>query len=929
MDKLPVRLTRFIGRRGDLERLSSLIRVNRLLTLTGAGGCGKTRLALQFARDIESQSSDEIGDLRWVDLAQSSSGRSVAAAVADIFGLSCTRTFDPLYALRKHLSARAAFVVFDNCEHVLADCADTLHQLLIDCPKLRVLATSREPIGVDGETVWRVPSLPVPQRQEYSDFASCARYESVQLFADRAAYAQPTFKLDVENVAAVARICRQLDGIPLAIELAAGLIGALSPAEIAGTLHSGLAVSDTRDQSRLPRHRTLRASMDWSYALLSDAERTLLRRLAVFVGGFTREAAQEVCAKGAFREVDVLTALVRLVNKSLVMVEPFGTGYRYRLLEIVRQYAHEQLMASGEAVWLCDRHLFYFTTSLNELSQRLECANQPLLLDVFDIERANARTAMDWAIEHWHGGKEVLRLAAALTFYFNIRVDVSEGQRWFDDALRVGSAECSIERARVLWAAGYQAFTAGMRSENVQLALDMAREVGDVQTQCRAFCTLGSIDAVRHPQRSRVLLEKSIDLAKTVGDQWCITNALGFIAASWKLQSNIPGLRKWSALAHDAMQIRSNPSLEAWHWVRVSTLEFLCGNLSAAVNAARRGRVIAKEIGNPLCIGCCAMWQATAQCWRGHAEESLRDIETLEAREWVSARSPVAALFIDTSRGMCALATGRLDLAETHLRRAERFSTEADYVPVLVVCLVELAEVVWLLGRKAEAETILERAMQCAQALEDMRHISVIHAQRARLSVGIDNERAVQLSREALTLQRDHGYVLEQTRTLSLTIGLMIELGRHAVACELMGLRNATWKRMGVKARYAEAQADRLNLQRLRETFDDKKQHQAMDRGSAMSIDDAIALLVWTPGKRQRSLIGWSSLTPSELVIAELIAKGMTTREIAAHLAVSAGTVKTHLAHIFSKLGVARRSELAAEAVRQFPKHHATANVLR
>ncbi len=391
---LPAPLTSFVGREWELAAVRRVQAGTRLLTLTGPGGGGKTRLALALAEELLWAYAHGV----WlVNLASVTDPALVPRVVASALGLRPAGPPVPLTAaLAAALRERQLLLVLDNCEQLLPACAVVVEALLLACPHLEIVATSREPLGVSGEVVWRVPPLSVPEcgrpgasgdqrtarHGGEADAAALLRYDAVRLFVERARLQRPDFTLTAGNAPAVAEICRRLDGIPLAIELAAARLSVLSVPQIAARLHDRFRLLTGGGRTALPRHQTLRAALDWSHDLLFAAEQALLRRLAVFAGGFTLEAAEAVCASGAddrppttddrstrhdpavggrppsvIAEHDVLDLLAQLVGKSLVLAEEHGGAVRYRLLETVRQYAEEQLDQAGEAAAVRARHL--------------------------------------------------------------------------------------------------------------------------------------------------------------------------------------------------------------------------------------------------------------------------------------------------------------------------------------------------------------------------------------------------------------------------------------------------------------------------------------------------------------------------------------------------------------------------------------------
>src|SRR5918998_3407526 len=342
---LPLELSSFVGREKGLAEVERLLEHNRLLTLTGSGGCGKTRLALAVASELVEEFEDGV----WlVELAPLVDPSLVPRAVASTLGVREQPGRSPTETLSDYLGSKKVLLVLDNCEHLIEACAELAEALLHSCPELRALATSREALGIAGEVAWPVPSLSLPDLRRLPDIESLPQYESARLFLERTAAVNPTFTLTEQNAGAVAQVCYRLDGIPLAIELAAARAKVLSVEQISERLDDSFRLLAAGSRTAMPRHRTLHATMDWSHELLSREERVLFRRLSMFAGGFTLEAAESVCAGEELERDEVLELLSYLVDKSLVIMREVGGETRFRLLETVRQYGREKLGEAGD-----------------------------------------------------------------------------------------------------------------------------------------------------------------------------------------------------------------------------------------------------------------------------------------------------------------------------------------------------------------------------------------------------------------------------------------------------------------------------------------------------------------------------------------------------------------------------------------------------
>ncbi len=414
---LPMQLTSFIGREREINELKKLIAKTRLLTLTGVGGTGKTRLALQVSADVVEDFEDGV----WlVELAPLSDSALVPQAVASMLGLQEPMGRAVLDILKDYLLRKNLLLVLDNCEHLIEACAQLADALLHVAPHLNILATSREALGIAGESTYHVRSLSLPDTPQPSpDILS--QYDAVSLFIDRAVAVQPNFQVTNENAPSVAQVCTRLDGIPLAIELATARVKGLNVEQIAVRLNDRFRLLTSGSRTVLPRQRTLQATIDWSYKLLSEEERVLIRRLSVFAGGWTLEAAERVCANEELGSDQILDLLLRLVDKSLVVADMDANEPRYQMLETIRQYAQEKLDEAGESSLARDRHLIYFRRLAEQAKPQLISSQQLVWLDRLEIELDNIRAALSWAQEG--GAVEVgLHLATDLEMFWLYRV---------------------------------------------------------------------------------------------------------------------------------------------------------------------------------------------------------------------------------------------------------------------------------------------------------------------------------------------------------------------------------------------------------------------------------------------------------------------------------------------------------------------------
>jgi len=533
---LPLARTSFIGRERETLEVKRLLAMTRLLTLTGAGGCGKTRLALKVASDLVGAYPDGV----WlVDLAPLSEAEMVQQAVAQALGVREQTGRALLETLKDTLRSRKMLLVVDNCEHLVEALVGLVDTLLDSCPGLRVLATSRETLNAAGEVNWVVPSLIVPDsHQEAYTPQELEGYESVRLFVERAHQRNPSFELSSPNGRAVAQVCRRLDGIPLAIELAAGRMGVLSAEQLASRLEDSLKLL-TGGPTAEPRHRTLRATLEWSHELLSEPERTLFRRLSVFAGGWTLEAAEEVCSGVGIEQDDVLDILSKLVDKSLVVAEvsPGVEGeLRYRMLEPIRQYCQERLEESREADATRDRHAASFLALAEKAGPELRGLRQVPWLKRLDTEQNNVRAALAWLLGKGES-ETAARIGWALWLFWWMHGHFTEGRRWMEETLAKGVSMPAAPRAKALFVAGTMADgQADRRSAQPLLeeSLMHFRELGDKLGSALALSGAGlvAVGQGRH-ERGVALFQEAVDLFLEIGERWGASVTLSFSAVGW------------------------------------------------------------------------------------------------------------------------------------------------------------------------------------------------------------------------------------------------------------------------------------------------------------------------------------------------------------------------------------------------------------
>jgi predicted ATPase/DNA-binding CsgD family transcriptional regulator len=514
---IPTALTALVGRERDIAEVTRLVGDNRLVTLVGSGGVGKTRLAIEEAAALASRFADGV-DL--VDLSEVPDPALLWATVARAVGVEEKADAELAKRLTRVLRPQNRLLVLDNCEHLLAETAAVVVRLLSGCPRLWILATSREGLGVPGEVIWRVPSLTFPWPGHQPVLDEMEQFGAMALFAERARAARPGLVISAADIAPLSAICFRLDGIPLALELAAARVSALSIREIADRL-DGRFLLLSRTVGAPARHQTLRASVDWSHQLLSQAEQALFRRLAVFAGGWSLSAAEEVGADPPVGRGEAARLLAGLVDKSLVQAEDSATGTRYRLLEAVRAFALEQLVAAAELDEARARHGAYFADLGERVAARLHGWDQGLWASRLDQDQANLRAASQWCAADPARAVHGLRMAAGLWEYWLIRGLIKEGAAWLEDALHRAPGPSGTRAAALAGLAVFTTLRGGFQRGGELLAASIAlyEQADDLSGQARALAILGFWQANDDdPEGSAETLDRAISLADRARD---------------------------------------------------------------------------------------------------------------------------------------------------------------------------------------------------------------------------------------------------------------------------------------------------------------------------------------------------------------------------------------------------------------------------
>ncbi len=918
-NNLPIQLTTFVGRDRELQELRRLLDSSRLVTLTGSGGCGKTRLALQTAVERLDRHVDGVW---YIELAPVGETTSVARVVADVLRIADEPDRSVTATLTERLRDRDLLVVLDNCEHLLAEATSLTDALLRACPQVRLLTTSRQPLNVAGEAPWRVPSLDLPGGGEPEPIDALGRYDAVRLFVDRATRARSNFRLTDRNSAAVVQLCRRLDGIPLAIELAAALSRALTPEQILTGLDDRFRLLTGGAAALLPRQQTLRASVDWSHNLLDDGERTLFRRLSTFSGGFTLDAAEAVCAAEGLETADILTLLAKLVDRSLVLLDDVGAEPRYALLETIKEYGRERLEEAGEDVGNRDRHLDHFAALVRQTAPALLNAQQGASLDRLLPDHDNMRAALEWADASLDAPR-LLQMAIDLTFFWFLSGQFKEGDGWLHRAIGDADQLDPQLRSQACWGRAYLNFYGGDLAAAYEIAVDakaLAEAAGDDATVARALDTIGSLMQLSEPEAALPLLREAADRALAQGDDYFHADSLQKCAWCHLWQDRYdPALPLLDEALVVAQRLGSQ-FLLAWHWIGCGWVEVRRGDLPVArrtlVDAARAADV-ARE---PMTTIFAAWFQAEVE---------------LQAGEYMLADSVLSQCDHDLqSRGMTDFHRAYLGSLLVRARMIGGNPPNAEDVDKAVALLAGIAddgalvieghflpvvaEALITLGALDRASAIVLRHLEVAGALDNPLMLGWSHGLLARADrAGGDIEAAESHAHEALARFADHGFGPDAVDALELLAVLAADDQSWTEAARLRGATERIraergWHRWPLRAALV-ASADAAIDAAL--GVDEVAGRRT--EGAALDLDGAVAYVRRARGTRGRPAAGWRSLTPTELEVVRLVAEGLTNPQIGERLFIARATVKAHLAHVFSKLDVTSRSELASEATRR------------
>jgi predicted ATPase/DNA-binding CsgD family transcriptional regulator len=905
-NNLPAEISTFVGRIDDLARCADLLRQGRLLTLTGAGGAGKTRLALRLAATL---AAGFPGGLWWIDLAPLTGPGAVTEAVARaVPTVPATADFD---AMVEVLGEVQTLLVLDNCEHLGAGVPEFTDRLLRRTRALRVLATSRGVLEVEGEIVWRVKPLAVPPADTRE--TDLHRYDAARLFVERAGQVRPDVTPQTADVVAV---CRQLDGLPLALELAAARFRTATMTQILTGLGDRFALL-TRSAGTAPsRQRTLLASVQWSHDLLTDRAQLLLRRLSVFAGGWTLDAARTVTGFSPLEPAQVGDVLAGLVDVSMVQLEDAAGAGRYRLLETIRAYASDRLAEAGETADLADRHLEWAA----DLAQELEAgtaAADPAALAQLEAEAANLHAALDHAASAAPASHAGLRLVAALGFFWVHRGYALAGDHRATEVIEAAPNAPAWLRARAVQAHAYTCFYGadpGTAGTTARAALKLAEQPRngsgptDPRTVGRAHQLLAAISLLHDPAASREHLTAALPAARQAADLWAEIEILQTFALSYLAQHRPALARPYLNQSRPLAEATCHRVQLVWELILAGLCDAGAGSFTSAAHLLEQGTRAARQVGDTMVELFAWAGLATVELATGNLQRTATigstfadaDARTGPLQRAITDLMHVADALTDPGKAAHAL----LDLSDRPLVRIA-----GDHIRYRLAAASFLTQAG---DRRAAEDTIQDTLSRCEAIDSPLAGACRILLARLRRADGHQAE-AETLAHQGLAEIDSAGLKPELPDALEVIGGIAVDAGRPAEGLRLLVAADMLHQDMGQHCPHqATATADR---ERAAEALGSQAA-EITAQAAQLTAQAAVSYARRSRGPRQRPDHGWDSLTPTEREVVQLVTEGLSNPDIADRLFISRATVKTHLSHVFSKLDVINRAQLVALATR-------------
>ena len=914
---LPAPINRFIGRERDVAAVGDLITSARLVTLTGCAGMGKTRLGLEAAR----RNLSEFDGARFVDFA-AAAPESVNGAVASAMAARPKSPPATPENIAAEIGDKRTLLFFDSCEHVVGEVAGLAETLLSSCPGLSIVATSCEPLNLVGERVWRLGPLSIPAEGD-SSFGLLSEYEAVALFTDQAKAVRPDFRLNHRSAAAVAAICRRLEGIPLAIQLAASRLRSLSAAEVLERLDDGFDFLVRDSRNSLGRHESLAAAFEWTHELLSTSEKLLFRRLSVFAGGFNLAGAERVCAGGKLVREELIDLIEGLESKSFVVSDTSVSPTRYRMLETVRSFARRKLMGSSEARSMERAYEAWCEDLVTAAVPDLLGPAQAKALVGLDQEWINIRSALersrganDWA--------RALSLASGLTDYWWLSGRFEEGIEILEQAVpkfeeaSPKTKKLDSQRTKALWGLGLLALQVGRFDQALVAAEESLTLYGaakDRRGQARAALLMGLLHLFRNPTKAMEWSQRAAGQAAKLRDDWCLAESLANCGRAHMMLGHPRQAAEVFGQALEAAKRWGEPRGIASALIGLGWINNVRGNVEAAEGFLGEALQLSAESGR----------SEKAEALLFLAEVSRGREDTAKARELLEQGLAMAqqmrsrVLIARSYAGLARLAQSENDPegAARYFDHAIMAARNSGFSYILTRALQGRSQLSAADGDREGARAQLLEALDVARHSSDKSGMAQsLYPLAIFTRAGGDDDKASALFYEALDLYSEIGDNPGITVCLGALAGIAIVQGRLPTAARLFSLAHSLLDsdEPGFST-FCSCDACRCNeseVALLRQKMGEKEFEAAWEQGAEMSLEEAVQYATRGRGSREdRATSGWGALTRVERDVVRQLIEGGTNSEIGERLFMSPRTVGSHLAHIFDKLNIRSRKEVA------------------
>lgn len=849
---LPLQLTSFVGREKEILEVKRELLGDRFVTLTGPGGTGKTRLALQVGAELLELFPDGVWQVEFASLSDAS---LVPQTVAAVLGVRESSGRPTIAVLTDYLRNREMLLILDNCEHLLAASAQLVEALLQSCPNLCILATSREALNIPGEISYRVPSLSIPDPRNPTHLPSLSKYEAMQLFVQRAEIVRPGFELTEANAHAVAQICRRLDGIPLAIELSVARVKMMPVEQVAARLDDRFRLLTGGSRNALPRHQTLRALIDWSYDLLSDQERTLFRRLSVFAGGWTLDAAEAICAGEGIHPGDVLDLLTQLVNKSLVIPESKADAEaRYRLLETIRQYARERLLEAGGGEEVRERHLQYYLKLSERAEPELRGPYQIAWLDRLEDEVDNIRAALEWSFDvNVEAG---LRILSALLWFWHIRSGKVEGIEWLERALATDAQERdgtppslarAMIRGKALNAVGTLMIMHGDSERACQLSresLALHEELGPAGRLgvAHALWNLAQGDSYHEDlDQASALAERSLRLYREAGDKFGVAQCLDHLGSYALIRADYSRAKQlWEEDLALRREIGDKDGV-AWSLSLLANLALWKGEHEQAWQLYTESQNAFREIGNKWAVSMALSGMGSVMLSQGNFEQASKLYEeALAYGRDMGDQNTIAGRRYDLAR--VAWSMGEYERAARMYEDTLALVRKMNNKGGTAGTLYDLGTVALVQGNLELAQKRFEESIAIGHEIEGQFTIGYATNGLGKVAFARGNfEEAHSLHTRALRMFRESGNHWNIAYTLEAFIALAVARGDMQQAARLLGATETFYSQLRFLISPREREQHERDIRSVHLSLGEEAFEALWAEGQAMTLEQAVA----------------------------------------------------------------------------------------